>query len=255
MSSHSASEARPTYQIPLNDGISPASPLTVVMPHCIIGFTYTMTLKSPLGSVRQLSPEIFANEGPLQHRLVVARLLLIAGRNPPTLLQAADQALYNIPPFILLLIASRGTTRPAMHPFSGRNHRLDVSSPAPPSVVLRIVGPISSDRFRPLFGTPNGPWDLHCVHNVGEKGRSMALPRRKDRGHGQSIPVSDKMDFGGEPSASVPKSRAYSLVFSGGSIPFLSSAGPPAADRLARIVVLSTLNCSQSIWPSASSSP
>ncbi len=53
----------------------------------------------------------------------------------------------------------------------------------------------------------------------------------------------------------IPESRTHVLVFSGGSVPFLTPKGPPAADRLARIVVLCAPNCCQSIWPSASSSP
>jgi len=142
-----------------------------------------------------------------------------------------------------------------VHPVSGRNYRLDVPLPAPPTVLLRIVSPVSSNRLRPLFGPPNRPRDPHSIHHVGEKGRFVALPGRKKSGHRKSVAISHKMDFGGEPSPAVSESRAYSVVFSAGPVPFLSSVGPPAAERLARIVVLSTLNCSQSIWPSASSSP
>ena len=41
------------------------------------------------GAVRELSAQVLAPEGPLEHPLVVAGPLLEAGRNPPTLLQAS----------------------------------------------------------------------------------------------------------------------------------------------------------------------
>ena len=134
---------------------------------------------------------------------------------------------------------------------SGRNYRLDVFLPAPLSVFFRVVGPVSSDCLRPLFGPSNRPWHPNLVHYVGERGRFVALSCRKNRRHRKSTAVGYKMYFGGESSPAVSESRAYFLVLSGGSVPFLSSVGPPAAERLARIVVLyqsgSTLNCPQSI--------
>ncbi len=110
-------------------------------------------------------------------------------------------------------------------------------------------------RFRPLFGAPSRSWHPHRVHYVGEKDRFVTLSSRKKGGHRKSTPVGHRMYFGGEPSPAVSESRTYSFVFSGGSVPFLAPKGPPAAERLARTVVLCAPNCSQSMRPSASSSP
>lgn len=93
----------------------------------------------------------------------------------------------------------------------------------------------------------------------------MALPHRKKSGHRKAIADGHKSgpEVENPPrrtDRSIPQSWTYSVVFSGAPVPFLSPKvlspkGPPAAERLARIVVLWAPNCSQSIRPSASSSP
>lgn len=75
----------------------------------------------------------------------------------------------------------------------------------------------------------------------------MALPRFEKSGYWKPIAVGYKLYFGGEPSPAISGSQTYSVVFTGGSVPFLSSVGPPDVERLARIVVLFTLNWSQSM--------
>lgn len=104
----------------------------------------------------------------------------------------------------------------------------------------------------------------NLVRCVGEEGDSVALSRCEKNGHRKTISIRRKFhQTRGRTNESVPEvSRpsgrtdrfiserwtclavfsGSSVPFSGGSVPFSAPRGPPAAERLARIVVLCVPN-------------
>ena len=137
---------------------------------------------------------------------------------------------------VLPVVAGRRATRSA--PQLRRNHRFNAAIPAPLPDPVGIVGAISGHRLGSLAGPTARLRHRDRVHQVGKHTRLVALPGRYDHRQRQTLTVAREMHLRGEAVLSVAvlsvaESRAQAGILSAGSVPFLSSFGPPAAARAA----------------------
>src|SRR5947209_9831856 len=130
-----------------------------------------------------------------EHRQVVDRAFLVAGRDAPELLQTVDQPLYDIPLAIGSLIEPDApfSFLPSNHDANPSATQLPPDLPAAVALVSRY--PI---RSRPWPSSPS--LDCPALHQGLEHDLLMALSGGQQQDHRLARPFSPDMDLGAKAS-------------------------------------------------------
>ena len=127
--------------------------------------------------------------------MVILGALLIAGGNPPKLLEPVDQAFH---------LAAQSINGPIKRPCAllvpfARNRQADTMPAQVAPNRPTAVGLIAHQAPRAAFG-PAAPWPFdRALFQQGHQQRGfMPLPRRQEPGEGLAVALGPQMDFGAE---------------------------------------------------------